>query len=139
MRILLDTCVLSELRKPRGKSSVHAAVSEVASENLFISVISVGEIIKGIAFLNEGKKKRQLQSWAQTLERYYSDRILNVDLETTRIWGEITATAQKGGKIIHVSDGLIAATALRHGMHIMTRNIPDFEPSGALLINPWEG
>lgn len=139
MRILLDTCVLSELRKPRGKSSVHAAVSEVASENLFISVISVGEIIKGIALLNEGKKKRQLQSWAQTLERYYSDRILNVDFETTRIWGEITAIAQKGGKIIHVSDGLIAATALRHGMHIMTRNIPDFEPSGALLINPWEG
>ena len=138
MRILLDTCVLSELRKPGGNRSVHAAVTEVASENLFVSVISVGEIIKGIALLNEGKKKRELQSWAQTLERYYSDRLLDVDLETTRIWGEITATAQKGGRVIHASDGLIAATALRNGMHLMTRNIADFEPSGALLINPWE-
>ncbi len=137
MRILLDTCVLSELRKTRGERSVHAAVTAVASEDLFLSVICMGEIVKGITLLNESKKKRELRSWTQALERYYSDRILDIDIETTRICGEITAAAQKAGKTIHVSDGLIAATALRHGMHLMTRKFRDFEPSGALLINPW--
>ena len=88
--------------------------------------------------LSESQRKRELQSWLQTIERYYSDRILSIDLEIVRIWGEITATAQKSGKIIAVSDGLIAATALRHGLHIVTRNISDFEPGGVLLINPWE-
>jgi len=74
----------------------------------------------------------------QTIERYYSDRILVIDLEIVRIWGELTARAQKSEKIIAASDGLIAATALRHGLHIVTRNVSDFEPSGGLLINPWE-
>jgi hypothetical protein len=139
MRVLLDTCVLSELRRPKGQMSVLAAVAAEAAENLFVSVISVGEIVKGIALLRESTKKRELHSWAQALERYYSDRILGIDVETTRVWGELTASAQKAGMVVHVSDGLIAATALRHGLHLMTRNVDDFAPSGALIVNPWAG
>ncbi len=137
MRVLLDTCILSEIRKPDGHAGVRKAVEEIASENIFVSVISIGEIVKGIALLKEGKRKRELQTWVQALERYYTDQLLPIDLETTQIWGELTASAQKAGKVISAVDGLIAATARRHGLHVMTRNIADFEPTGALLIDPW--
>lgn len=138
MRVLLDTCVLSELRKHNCHENVRRTIEEYTDESLFLSVITIGEIVKGIGLLNENHRKRELQSWLQTIERYYADRILAIDLEIVRIWGEITATAQKAGKIIAATDGLIAATALRHGLHIVTRNIGDFEPAGGLLINPWE-
>ena len=138
MRILLDTCVLSELRKPDGHRSVRRTVDEIADDDLYISVVSIGEIAKGIELLEGGRRKRALQSWIQTLERDYADRLLPVDLEAAHIWGELTAAAQKRGRTISAGDGLIAATARRHGLHIMTRNIADFEPTGAMLINPWE-
>ncbi len=137
MRVLLDTCVLSELRRPKGHPAVRQAVAAFESEDLFVSVISIGEIAKGISLLREGPHKRALHSWLQSLERYYADRLLFIDLETSLIWGELTAIAQKRGRLIHASDGLIAATARRHGLHVMTRNTADFEPTGVLLLNPW--
>jgi len=109
----------------------------LGSESLFVSVVSVGEIAKGIALLRESQKKSVLQAWLQALERDYVDRLLSVDLETSRIWGELTAAAQKIGKTVPASDGLIAATARRHGLHLMTRNTGDFAPTGVLLLNPW--
>lgn len=138
MRVLLDTCVLSELRRPQGDAGVRQSVDQISDDDLFISVISVGEIVKGIALLDAGRRKRDLQSWLQILERDYAARILPVDREAAHIWGELTATAQRDGKIISASDGLIAATARRHGLHVMTRNVADFEPTGVMLINPWE-
>ncbi len=138
MRVLLDTCVLSEIRKADGNRDVRRAVEKFLDDDLFVSVISIGEITKGIELLEDGKRKRALQSWLQTLERDYASRILSVDQEAGHIWGELTAAAQKQGKIVASNDGLIAATARRHGLHIMTRNIADFQPTGAMLINPWE-
>jgi hypothetical protein len=129
--------VLSEVRHPRGDPGVRLAVSELAEENLFVSVLSIGEIAKGITLLPEGHKKQTLQKWLETLERFYGDRLLPVDLETSRIWGELTASARKNGKTVPASDGLIAATAKRHGLHIMTRNTSDFESTGVLLLNPF--
>lgn len=137
MRVLLDTCVLSELRSPKGHLGVRRAVEAVESDSLFVSVVSVGEIAKGIALLKESKNKRELQAWLQALERYYADRLLPIDLEISHIWGELTAAAQKAGKIIPTSDGLIAATARRHGLYVMTRNTQHFEPTGISLLNPW--
>jgi predicted nucleic acid-binding protein len=135
--VLLDTCVLSELRHSNGDPGVRRAVDAFDSESLFVSVLSIGEIAKGIALLRESRNKRALQSWLQALERLYADRLLPVDLETSRIWGELTASAQRAGRTVPASDGLIAATARRHGLHVMTRNIADFEPTGVLLLNPW--
>jgi predicted nucleic acid-binding protein len=135
--VLLDTCVLSELRRPKGHRGVRRAVDALESDNLFVSVISIGEIAKGVALLKEGKTKRDLQVWLQALERYCADRILPIDLETSHTWGELTASAQKAGKIVPASDGLIAATARRHGLHVMTRNTEHFAPTGVLLTNPW--
>ncbi len=138
MRVLLDTCVLSEIRRPDGNRNVRRAVDEIADDDLYVSVVSIGEIAKGIALLEDGRRKRELQSWMQTLERDYADRLLPVDLEAAHMWGELTATAQKSGRVVSAGDGLIAATARRHGLHVMTRNIADFEPTGAMIINPWE-
>lgn len=138
MKVLLDTCTLSELRLPKPDAGVASAIRDLDSDDLFVSAITIGEIVKGVALLQDGQKKRQLQSWLQTLERHYGDRLLPVDLETCRMWGELTAAAQKAGRTIPASDGLIAATARRHGLYIMTRNTADFESTGVPLLNPWE-
>ncbi len=137
MRVLLDTCVLSEIRKAHGNRGVRRAVEEISDDDLFVSVISIGEIAKGIELIEDGRRKRALQSWLQILERDYASHILPVDREAAHVWGELTAAGQKRGKIAASNDGLIAATARRHGLHIMTRNIADFEPTGAMLIDPW--
>ena len=137
MRVLLDTCVLSELRRPKGHPGVRRAVDALDSDSLFLSVISVGEIAKGISLLNESKKKQDLLAWLQALEGHYADQILAIDLETSHTWGELTAAAQQTGKTIPATDGLIAATARRHGLHVMTRNTEHFAPTGVLLVNPW--
>ena len=137
MRVLIDTSVLSELRRPKGEPRVRRAVDSLESEDLFVSVVSIGEISKGIALLRESQNKRALVAWLQALERDYADRLLPIDLEITHIWGELTAVAQKAGKPVPVSDGLIVATAKRHGLHVMTRNTDHFEPTGVLIVNPW--
>jgi predicted nucleic acid-binding protein len=112
-------------------------VEKITDEDHFVSVITIGEIAKGISLLDTGKRKNELQRWLQTIEQDYSDSILQIDLETVQIWGELKAKAQKAGKGVAASDGLIAATAMRHGLHVITRNEKDFLPAGVLLINPW--
>lgn len=123
MRVLLDTCVLSELRRPRPDAGVRRALETLNSEDLFVSVLSIGEIAKGIALLKDGRKKRALQIWLQTLESRYADRLLPIDLETSRIWGELTAAALKAGRTVPASDALIAATARRHGLYIASLQV----------------
>ena len=102
-----------------------------------MSAISLGELVKGISLLDEGKRKREFLSWVSGLEKVFADRILNIDQETAHIWGEVTAKAKKAGKIVPACDGLIAATALKHGLHLLTRNNADFVPTGVLMIDPW--
>lgn len=138
MKVLLDTCVLSELRRKDGDPDVRKAIESFPDSDLYVSVLTFGEIVKGITLLAPGKKKQELQQWMLGLERHYADHILPVDIETSRIWGEITARARVRGFTLAAADGLIAATALRHGLHLMTRNTSDFSATGVLLINPWE-
>jgi len=138
LKSLLDTCIVAELRKPDGNPAVKSAVAEIPDADLYLSVLTVGEIAKGIALLAPGKKKKALGTWLIGLENEFSSRILSVDLETARIWGELTARAQKSGVIIPGVDGLLAATAIRHGLHVVTRNTKHFEASGALVIDPWQ-
>jgi predicted nucleic acid-binding protein len=138
VKTLLDTCVLTELRKPEGHPAVKSAVAEIPDAFLYLSVLTVGEIAKGIGLLAAGQKKKALTSWLTGLETKFGDRILAIDIETARCWGELTARAQKSGIIIPGVDGLLAATALRHGLHVMTRNTRHFEASGALTIDPWQ-
>lgn len=104
---------------------------------MFLSVITLGELLKGIALLVDGKRKQELTSWATGLEQQFVDQILPVDQEVARLWGALTARAQTDGVQIPASDGLIAATALRHGLQVMTRNTKHFAASHALVIDPW--
>ncbi len=137
MRVILDTCVLSELYKSSANETVKAEINSIKDEDLYLSVVTIGEIKKGITLLPDSRRQRDLSAWCYQIETEYNDRILAIDIETAIIWGEITANVQKKGFTIGAADGLIAATALRHGLHLMTRNIKDFQETGALLINPW--
>jgi len=137
MRVLLDTCVLSELYKSSALETVKAEVNNIKDEDLYLGVITIGAIKKGITLLPDSRRQRDLSVWCYQIETEYKDRILVIDTETAIIWGEITANVQKKGFTIGAADGLIAATALRHGLHLMTRNIKDFQETGVLLINPW--
>jgi len=138
MRVLLDTCVISELWRRGGSEKVRNCVSTLKPHETYLSVLTVGEITKGIHLLKESKKKRDLQDKLAFLENEYKQNILDIDVKTIRLWGEILAVAQKKGKQVPASDGLIAATAKHHNLQIMTRNISDFENTGAMLTNPWK-
>jgi predicted nucleic acid-binding protein len=139
VRALLDTCVLAEARNPKGSAAVKAALGRVDDGDLFVSALTVGEIAKGVALLSVGKKKRELTAWLGGLEALFADRILPVDREIAVVWGEITARASKKGVVVPAIDGLLAATALKHGMHLWTRNTRHFEATGVLLVDPWKG
>lgn len=138
MRVLLDTCVISELWRKGGSEKVRRRIAELKPYDAYLSVLTIGEIIKGIHLLKESKRKRALREKLTLLENEYQSNILVIDVETIRIWGLVLALAPKKGKPVPVSDGLIAATAKRHGLHIMTRNISDFKNTEAMLINPWQ-
>ena len=138
MKALIDTDVLSEARKPDGHEMVRKLVAAADPDDLFISVISIGEISHGIARLPAGARRRELEAWLGMTERHFTDRILPIDRDIAQLWGEIAAKAATAGRTLHAADGLIAATALRHGLRLLTRNVKDFEPTGVLLSNPWE-
>ena len=138
MRVVLDTCVISEIVRPQGSQRVKDRVALFPRESTFLSVITVGELARGVGLLAPGKKRDGYDAALMQLERDYGERILNVDVDTGRLWGEIDALCQSKGRRLPVLDGLIAATALRHGLHVVTRNVGDFESTGALIVNPWE-
>lgn len=138
MKYLLDTNVISEAHRTQCHPAVRARLAATPDEDLCISVISIGEIAYGIARLEPGKRRRELTEWLAETQQYFADRLLEVDREIAQLWGEITAKAAGRGRALHAADGLIAATALGHGLHLMTRNVADFELTGVMLINPWE-
>jgi hypothetical protein len=135
MSFLLDTNVLAELRKPRPHASVAAWYQGVGDEELFLSVLVVGEIQQGVARLRR-KDPRQAaayEAWLGKLQREFADRVLPVTRDVALEWGRLSA-----GNPPPVVDGLIAATALVHGLTVVTRNVADFEPTGVPLLNPFE-
>jgi predicted nucleic acid-binding protein len=105
---------------------------------LFVSVLTLGEIEKGVDLLPAGRKKAALTSWLGTLRSRYATRILPIDAAVAAIWGRTAARAERGGRSLGVIDGLIAATAVHYGFAIVTRNVDDFETTGAPVLNVWE-
>ena len=136
MKILLDTCVLSEMRKVDGEPAVKSAVN-ARRENTYLSVITIGEILKGAELLAQGRSQRMLLAWLESVQSEFGPRILPVDVEVARLWGQLTAHAQRRGRQIAAPDGLIAATARCHRLPVMTRNVDDFIPAGVEVVNPW--
>ena len=137
MRVLLDTCVISELNRRGGDPGVRSVVSTHLPDEVFLSVITVGEITKGILRLPDGRRKTELMTWLRTLDREFAGRLLDVGRETVGVWGEVSARAEEQGRTLPIADGLIAATAIQHGLRIYTRNVADFAVTGAMVTNPW--
>ena len=132
---LLDTVVLSELRKRDLNPNVVRCMTGQVADNIFLSAVTIGEIERGIA-RQRGKDPafaEALESWLDRTIRIYGDRILPVDTQTARRWGSLSARIGNDG-----ADLLIAATALEHGLTVVTRNIRHFEPTGVALIDPFE-
>lgn len=134
MRLLLDTCILAELRHPQGSEIIKSTITNYDDNALFLSVLTVGEILKGINILPESRKKLELTNWFTNLEQQFYERILPIDHDTAIMWGELTARARNDGITIPACDGLIAATALRYGLHVVTKNIKHFKGTGALIL-----
>lgn len=138
MSWLLDTCVLSEYVKRSPAPNVIAWLDEQDESSLFISVISLGEIEKGILKLRtaDPKRSQKLTAWLGKLEQRFAGRILSLDAATLHAWAQLTAQAELSGQPLPVMDALIMATAQCHGLTVVTRNVQDF----ALLpqtFNPW--
>ncbi len=138
MKYLLDTCVISELVKTNPNKRVVKWIFGTTETNLFISVLTIGELHKGIEKLPESRKKEKLHKWLNCdLKERFKNRIINFDLQVATIWGKIQARSESAGKAMPAIDGMIAATGIANDFIIVTRNISDMEISGASLLDPW--
>lgn len=134
MACLLDTCIVSELRKSRGNPGVAAWMSGIQPEEAFLSVLTLGEIRRGIELhrLHNPTGAGNLERWLIGLETHYGDRLLPITSAIADRWGRLCLQQR-----LPVTDGLLAATALEHKLTFVTRNVGDFEHSGVNVLNPF--
>jgi predicted nucleic acid-binding protein len=131
---LIDTVTLSELRKRQRDAGVVAWFERQRTTDLFLSVISIGEIERGIARqrATDPGFAGALAAWLDRVLALYGERILPFDLATARRWGALSASLHNDS-----ADLMIAATALEHGLTVVTRNVSDFQPSGVTVLDPF--
>lgn len=139
MSYLLDTSVVSELVKKSPHLPVLKWIGEQDEATLYLSVVTIGELEKGIARLPASARKARLQSWVRRdLVERFGERLLAVDLQAATRWGAYSGESEKRGQPLPVIDSLIAATASVHGLAVVTRNVEDFERCGVACVNPWD-
>jgi toxin FitB len=139
MRVLLDTCVLSELVAKQPDQGVLSWIDSLDPNNVYLSVITIGEIRKGIEKLPTSKRKLALETWLRDeLLIRFSGRILPIDTEVMLTWGKTIGALEMRGKKISAIDSLICAIALHSRFHLATRNENDFKHTGVPIINPWK-
>lgn len=135
MSYLLDTNVVSELVRPKPEPNVLKWFDDVPSRALHFSVLSLGEIRKGVELMKDGARKEKLRLWLeQELTGWFEDRLLPVSAQVTDRWGRLLAESKHPVPAI---DSLLAATALHHELRLVTRNTADFKFAGLEVINPW--
>lgn len=136
---LLATNVISELTKVQPEAKVISWVHASNEELLYLSVLTIGEIRKGIDSLPRSNKRALLESWlGNDLVLRFAGRILDVSLDIAERWGLISAQAKMAGAPLAVVDGLMAATALHHNLVLVTRNTKDVQVAGINMLNPWQ-
>jgi toxin FitB len=132
---LLDTNVISESRKKRPNEGVLAFLSTAESSTLYLSVLVIGELRKGILFKKKSDPEaaKKIASWVDGLESNFADRILEIDIATAKLWGELSAPQSRP-----VVDTLLAATAIVHKLTLVTRNTSDVQGIHVQVLNPWK-
>jgi predicted nucleic acid-binding protein len=138
MSWLLDTCAISEYAKRAPNRNVIAWLDAQDEASMFISVITLGEIEKGILKLRatDAHRSQKLTAWLGLVEQRFSGRTLPLDSASLHVWAQLSANAELAGKPLPVMDGLIMATAQCHGLTVVTRNVQDFAHYPQVL-NPW--
>jgi toxin FitB len=133
---LVDTNIPSELTREAPDVRVEAFLENVGGERFFLSVMTVGEICKGIDLLPAGRKRSDLQDWLdRDVHSWFAGRILPVTESIAERWGRLAAAGKRTGATLAVVDGVLAATALEHALILVTRNVKDF---ARVLLNPWD-
>jgi predicted nucleic acid-binding protein len=135
---LLDTAVVSELVRKNPSGAVMKWIDGQDEASLYLSVLTIGELEKGVARLPASVRRTRLQSWVRRdLAERFGGRLLPIDTRTAARWGAIAGESERRGRPLPVIDCLIAATAQVHGLAVATRNAGDFERCGATCVNPW--
>jgi predicted nucleic acid-binding protein len=138
MRLLLDTNVLSEVTKPRPAEGVLNWLHGLDEDRTFISIVSIAEIRRGVALMDNGRKRDALDEWlTHDLPQRFDNRIIPVEGSVALAWGDLMALAKRSGWGLASMDGLIAATAIAHDLTLATRNTKDFEGFGIDILDPW--
>lgn len=140
MRFLLDKNVLSEPARPRPDEGVVGWMAAQSPLDFAISVLTLGEIGKGVALLDPGARRTALAEWlAAELPRQFAGRVLAVDADVAVAWGRFAAEGRRAGRELPVMDGLLLATAFVRGLTLVTRNERDCSDRGVPILNPWSG
>ncbi len=135
---LLDTNCISELIRPKPEPRVVEWMEAADEAVLYLTVLTLGEIRKGLAQLAPGRRRTRLETWVEVdLQARFAGRILPIDAAVADRWGWITAEAKRRGRALPVIDGLLAATALHHNLALVSRNAGDFAVTPVRVVNPW--
>jgi tRNA(fMet)-specific endonuclease VapC len=139
MRYLFDTNILSELVARQPNPRVVEWVDSLDPNSVYLSVITIGELRKGIEKLPDSSRKERLREWLHgDLLHRFSGRILGLDVEVMLTWGALVAQLEQAGKPMGAMDSLIAALARHHNCCLVTRNESDFSETGLTILNPWQ-
>jgi predicted nucleic acid-binding protein len=135
---LLDTNIVSEWAKPRPNAGVVEWLAEADEDRVFVSVVTIAEVRRGIERLPAGRRRDRLDAWlSDDLPLRFEDRVLPIDREVADAWGRIVASRESAGRPIAIMDAFIAATAEVHGLTLITRNLGDFAEAVPGLVNPY--
>lgn len=136
---LLDTNVLSEMTRPVPSPQVMEWLDSVEESQLYLSVLTLGEIRKGLTVLVSGRRRSTLESWLDAeLKVRFAERVLSVTSPIAERWGRLAGEAQRRGAALPVIGGLLAATAFHHNLTVVSRNVRDFALPGLATFNPWD-
>ena len=138
MSFLLDTCTISEPKQKLPNEKVLEWIDAQDESKLFLSVLTIGEIRKGIVRLDSGRKKAELENWLEKLRVRFSRRILPITEKTFLVWGKMYGEFERKGIVRPAFDSLLEATALEHDLIFVTRNVKNFQDSQVTILNPWE-
>lgn len=138
MRYLLDTCVFAEYSKAQPSEKVIDWVDSQIQETLYISVVTIGEIEKGISKMQPSRRRTGIEAVLESLLARFDGRVIPFDTAVARRWGTLTGELENIGHPLPIIDSVIAATAIEHNLTLITRNASDFAQTKAKVLNIWE-